>query len=130
MDHTLRDYQFSIYLHALHTLIRNQGKALGQLSLVGLSLTALLATGCQTGQLAGSKIPVPSTTLDKSRFENVRFQSLDEFEPQESRKSITPSIYSDIERPKNTTQSTNDNKRIRLPQSLSRETRQFQRISF
>lgn len=108
MDHTLRDYQFSNYLRSLNALFLVQVKALNQLSLVVLSLTALLATGCQTGQLAGSKIPVPSTTLDKSRFENVRFQSSDEFETQESRNSIAPSIYSDIERPKNSAQNAND----------------------
>ena len=109
MDHTLRDHQFPINSRSLHALFLAKGKRFGQFSLIVLAFTALMSSGCQTGQLAGSKIPVPSSTLDKSRFENVRFQSLDEFEPQESKKSITPSIYSDIERPKNAKQSTNDN---------------------
>ncbi|MGB1930676.1 MAG: POTRA domain-containing protein, partial [Mariniblastus sp.] len=36
-------------------------------------------------------------------------QSLDEFEPQESKKSTAPSIYADIERPTIAKKSTNEN---------------------
>ena len=108
MDHTLRDYSFLNNSHPFHPLFYKRKGLAYPFFLVALALTALMSTGCQTGQLAGSKIPVPSTTLGKSRFENVRFQSLDEFEPQESNKSIAPSIYSDINRSAKASKSVKD----------------------
>jgi outer membrane protein insertion porin family len=98
MDHTLRDNRFSNNSTSFNALFRNAGGLACRILVAALTLPALMSTGCQTGQFAGSKIPVPSTTLDKSRFENVRFQSLDEFGPQESKKSARPSIYSDLDR--------------------------------
>ena len=108
MDHTLRDHQFPIFVRSKRTTFLQKGKPFGQFLLVLLALPTLATSGCQTGQLAGSKIPVPSSTLDKSRFENVRFQSLDEFEPRESKKSNAPSIYADIERPTTAKKSTSE----------------------
>ena len=81
MDHTLRDNRFSNNSTSFNALFRNAGGLACRILVAALALPALMSTGCQTGQFASSKIPVPSTTLDKSRFENVRFQSLDEFGP-------------------------------------------------
>lgn len=110
MDHTLREYRFSNKLRSFNALFHKRKNWPCQFLLASTSLIALVAPGCQTGQLAGNKIPVPSTMLDKSRFENVRFQSSDNFESQGSNKSIAPLIYSDINRSSKASKSINDDK--------------------
>ena len=95
MDHTLREYRFSNKLRPFSASFHKRKSWPRQFSLAVTALLAMVGPGCQTGQLAGRQMPVPSTMLDKSRFENVRFQSSENFEPQESSKSIAPSVYSD-----------------------------------